>query len=322
MAAPALELRDLVLHHHTPAGPLQAVRGVSLTVARGETLGLVGESGCGKSTLARCVVGLNRPTDGQVLVAGEPPGTSGAARRRLARHVQMVFQDPMSSLNPRLTIRRIVEQPLSVHGIGTPPERRRKVAELMEQVGLGPHFLDRYPHELSGGQRQRASIARALALAPELIVCDEAVSALDVSIQAQVLNLLTALQRDLGVAFLFISHDLAVVRYVAHRIAVMYLGRVVETGDAESVWHDPRHPYTRALIGSIPSAAAGRGRPLAGDVPSAVNPPSGCAFRTRCPFAQAVCAERMPELSDRGRPHQVACHFAERFDAFRPPDAA
>lgn len=314
----ALEIDDLVMHYDTPAGLLQAVRGVSLHVPDGETLGLVGESGCGKSTLARCVVGLNRPTSGTVRIAGDMPGKTLADRRRMARNVQMIFQDPMSSLNPRLTIARIVEQPLKVHGIGDAAERHRRVVDLLDKVGLGSHFLERYPHELSGGQRQRASIARALALDPRLIVCDESVSALDVSIQAQVLNLLTALQKDLGVALLFISHDLAVVRYVSHRIAVMYLGRIVELGDAESVWHRPLHPYTRALMDSIPSGEAKARNHLVGDVPSAVRVPSGCAFRTRCPHAQAICAERMPELDATGRHHAVACHLADSLPAHVP----
>jgi oligopeptide/dipeptide ABC transporter ATP-binding protein len=223
----------------------------------------------------------------------------------------MVFQDPMGALNPRLIIRQIIEQPLQVHKLGNAVERRAKVEALARQVGLGEHLLDRFPHELSGGQRQRVSIARALTLEPELIVCDEAVSALDVSVQAQVLNLLTDLQKRLGVAFLFISHDLSVIRYISNRIAVMYLGRIVEIGDSESVWHNPQHPYSQALIASIPdeTAAAGGGPKLVGDVPSPINPPSGCAFRTRCPRAQALCAEIRPDLSTDGRPHGVACHF-------------
>lgn len=317
----SLELVNLSLHHPTPAGPLRAVDKVNLAVEVGETLGLVGESGCGKSSLARCVVGLNHAQEGAVVVGGQELGTSPADRRRAARKVQMVFQDPMGSLNPRHTVRRSIEQPLRVHGIGTAKDRRARVEALAAEVGLGLHLLDRYPHEISGGQRQRVSIARALTLEPELIVCDEAVSALDVSVQAQVLNLLTKLQRDFGVSFLFISHDLSVVRYVSHRIAVMYLGQIVELGDAESVWHERRHPYTRALIGSIPEAGGATER-LEGDVPSAVNPPSGCPFRTRCRHAQDICAAERPTLSDEGLPHQVACHFAREFAPMAELDPA
>lgn len=312
MTQKALELEDLRVHYSTSAGPLKAVDGITLSVATGETVGLVGESGCGKSTLARCVVGLNAPTGGAVRVAGREIARSSRDRRASARMVQMIFQDPMGSLNPRLTTRRAIELPLKVQGIGSKNERLEKVLKLMEQVGLGPHLLDRYPHELSGGQRQRVSIARALALEPALLVCDEIVSALDVSVQAQVLNLLTNLQAKLGIAFLFISHDLSVVRYVSDRTAVMYLGRILEEGDSESVWNHSRHPYTQALIASIPDRAADvrtRQLQLSGDVPSPVDPPSGCGFRTRCPYARPLCAELRPELKSEGLPHSVACHF-------------
>ena len=310
MSTKALELIHLSVTHKTKAGPLRAVDDVSLRLIAGQTLGVVGESGCGKSTLARAVVGLNRPSAGQVIVDGTERGQDMAARRAAARRVQMVFQDPMGSLNPRMTVRRIVEQPLKVHGIGTPAERRAAAEDLLAKVGLGPHHHEKYPHELSGGQRQRVSIATALALKPKLIVCDEAVSALDVSVQAQVLNLLTKLQRDLGVSFLFISHDLSVVRYISHEIVVMYLGRVVEHGPAESVWAHRLHPYTKALIASVPELGADPAPALSGDVPSALNPPSGCAFRTRCPHARAICAEERPALEAAGVPHAVACHFA------------
>lgn len=307
----ALELQDLVMHYHTPQGMLHAVDGISLHVEAGETLGLVGESGCGKSTLARCVVGLSTPQSGRIMLGGRAASLAKSARIERARMVQMVFQDPMSSLNPRLVIRQILEQPLAVHRIGSAAERRAQVGELMRQVGLGAHHLDKFPHELSGGQRQRVSIARALALRPELIVCDEAVSALDVSVQAQVLNLLIDLQRDFKVALLFISHDLSVVRYVSHRVAVMYLGKIVEIGDSESVWKNRLHPYTRALIASIPDEAVRRRTlRLTGDVPSPINPPKGCAFASRCPLVQQLCREQAPELSDTGRAHRVACHFA------------
>lgn len=309
----ALDLADLRVHHSTSAGALKAVDGVTLSVAPGETLGLVGESGCGKSTLARCVVGLNAPTGGTVRVGGHEIAAGRRDRLAWARMVQMIFQDPMGSLNPRLTTRRTVELPLKVHGLGNVQERQVRVLRLMEQVGLGPHLLDRYPHELSGGQRQRVSIARALALEPALLVCDEIVSALDVSVQAQVLNLLTDLQSKLGIAFLFISHDLSVVRYVSDRIAVMYLGRIVEEGDSESVWNHSRHPYTQALIAWIPERAGdetAQRLQLSGDLPSPVNPPSGCSFRTRCPYARPLCAQSRPELRSDGLRHSVACHFA------------
>ncbi|MDR5652566.1 ABC transporter ATP-binding protein [Ruixingdingia sedimenti] len=318
----ALELDDLRVHYPTGGGLLKAVDGVSLSVGTGETVGLVGESGCGKSTLARCVVGLNAPTGGAVRLAGWE--TSGGRGDRLtrARVVQMIFQDPMGSLNPRLTTRQTIELPLKVHGIGNRAERLEKVLELMKQVGLGPHLLDRYPHELSGGQRQRVSIARALALEPALLICDEIVSALDVSVQAQVLNLLTDLQTRLGIAFLFITHDLAVVRYLSDRIVVMYLGRIVEEGPAESVWNHARHPYTQALVSSIPDRMAGTRLRLSGDLPSPIDPPSGCGFRTRCPHARPICAEQRPELRGAGLPHLVACHFAAEIPELAAPAPA
>lgn len=320
MAKP-IQISNLSVHHQTSRGPLKAVQEVDLSVAANETLGLVGESGCGKSTLARCVVGLNKATMGQVLIDGEAIGQGIAARKRAAGRVQMVFQDPMSSLNPRLTIERIIEQPMLVHRMGTRAERRARVRELMDQVGIGQHHRDKFPHELSGGQRQRVSIARALALRPRALVCDEAVSALDVSVQAQVLNLLVKLQNDTGIAIFFISHDLSVVRFVSDRIAVMYLGRIVEIGQAESVWNTPLHPYTRVLLAANPDrdnddVAA---ESVEGDPPSPLNPPSGCAFRSRCVHARDICAASMPVLTDEGLPHRVACHFAADF--LRPADA-
>jgi oligopeptide/dipeptide ABC transporter ATP-binding protein len=314
---PVLQTNDLKVHHKTPRGMLRAVDGVSIHVSAGETLGLVGESGCGKSTLARCIVGISRPTEGAIALGGMALEGRRAERFDRARAVQMVFQDPSGSLNPRLSVGRIIEEPLMVHRIGTRAERRRRVEEIASQVGLAPYHLARYPHELSGGQRQRVSIARALTLEPGLLVCDEAVSALDVSVQAQVLNLFIDLQQRLGLAYLFISHDLAVVRYIAHRIAVMYLGRIVEIGPAEAVWSRRNHPYTRALVDAIPDETTRRDRAslLEGDVPSPVNPPSGCAFRTRCPHARARCADEVPLLRDRGGGLQVACHFAEEIEA-------
>lgn len=312
-----LRTTDLKLYHNTARGQLRAVDGISLTINKGETLGLVGESGCGKSTLAMCVVGINAPTGGQLEVAGVTPGNGRANRIARAQAVQMVFQDPSGALNPRLLVGRIIEEPLRVHGLGTAAERKAKVQELAQKVGLSDYHLPRFPHELSGGQRQRVSIARALALNPALLVCDEAVSALDVSVQAQVLNLFIDLQKELDLTYLFISHDLSVVRYVSHRIAVMYLGRIVEIGPAEEVWHRRVHPYTRALVAAIPGDEALQDEAvlLEGDVPSPVNPPSGCAFRTRCPAARDRCAAEVPALRDMGGGLEVACHFAEEFAA-------
>ncbi len=310
-----LRTTDLELHHTTPRGRLRAVDGISLTIEQGETLGLVGESGCGKSSLALCVVGINAPTGGRIEVAGVKQGRGRANRLARAKAVQMVFQDPSGALNPRLSVERIIEEPLRVHRLGSRAERRARVLDLAHKVGLSDYHLPRFPHELSGGQRQRVSIARAMALDPALLVCDEAVSALDVSVQAQVLNLFIALQKELGLTYLFISHDLAVVRYIAHRIAVMYLGRIVEIGPAETVWHRRAHPYTRALVAAIPDDATRQadGDLLEGDVPSPVNPPSGCAFRTRCPFARDRCAAEVPRLRGVGDGLEVACHFAEEF---------
>ena len=307
-----LKTTDLEMHHATPRGALRAVDGISLTIDKGETLGLVGESGCGKSTLARVIVGIQHPTGGTLSIEGVHPGKGRATRLERARNVQMIFQDPSGALNPRLTVERIITEPQQVAGIGTRASRREAALAIAAKVGLSPYHLERLPHELSGGQRQRVSIARALVLNPNLLVCDEAVSALDVSVQAQVLNLLLDLQKDLGLSYLFISHDLAVVRYIAHRIAVMYLGRIVELGRAEDVWAGRLHPYTQALINAIPDEAARQADAeiLEGDVPSPVNPPSGCAFRTRCPFARAACGETRPELRRVGT-HEVACHFAE-----------
>jgi oligopeptide/dipeptide ABC transporter ATP-binding protein len=311
-----LRTTDLLVHHKTPRGMLRAVDGISLHVDAGETLGLVGESGCGKSTLARCIVGITAPTHGNVVLDGVQADGRHGLRRARARAVQMVFQDPSGSLNPRLRVGRIIEEPLMVHGLGSATERKRRVSELAGQVGLADYHLDRFPHELSGGQRQRVSIARALGLEPKLLVCDEAVSALDVSVQAQVLNLFIDLRERLGLAYLFISHDLSVVRYISHRIAVMYLGRIVEIGPSEIVWRRRNHPYTRALTDAIPDEHVRRDhvRPLQGDVPSPINPPSGCAFRTRCPHAQALCAEQVPVLRDGGEGLLVACHFAEAIE--------
>lgn len=299
---------------------LRAVDGVSFTISRGETLGLVGESGCGKTTTGRCVPRLVDPTSGdvyyrlsdrEVSVADAPKETLAAVRNE----VQVVFQDPFSSLDQRMLVQEIVGEPLRLNRKVTGSELRDRVAEQLDLVGLSPDMMSRYPHEFSGGQRQRIGIARALILEPRLLVCDEPVSALDVSVQAQVLNLLLELQESLDLTYLFIAHDLSVVDYVSDRIAVMYLGKIVELSNADDLYRSPRHPYTEALLGSIPAGAtAGRRsrRVLAGSVPDPTDPPSGCAFRTRCPYAQSVCAEETPELlpvDDRG--HRSACHFSE-----------
>lgn len=296
---------------------LHAVDGVSFDLLRGETLGLVGESGCGKSTLGRTLLRLYEPDAGEIHFDGQDlRALPRAEMRRMRRRMQMIFQDPYDSLNPRHTVGDIVEEPLLVHGIGTAAERREQVAVLLAQVGLGADAAERYPHELSGGQRQRVGIARAIALNPDLVVCDEAISALDVSIQAQIINLLLQLRQSLNLSLLFISHDLSVVRHLSDRVAVMYLGELVELAPAASIYREARHPYTQYLIASIPKPEPGalRPPPLAGEVPSPLHPPSGCRFHTRCPLAQAICSEQAPSLdliaSDAR--HQVACHFADK----------
>ncbi|MBB5214574.1 ABC transporter ATP-binding protein [Parapusillimonas granuli] len=294
---------------------LNAVSDVSFTVRKGETFSIVGESGCGKSTLGRCLARLLEPSEGQVVFEGEDVGgLKSGALRELRKKIQFIFQDPYSSMNPRMRVRSILAEPLRNFSVPEPQVAAR-LEELLRLVSLKPDALDKYPHQFSGGQRQRLVIARALALEPDFIVCDEPVSALDVSVQAQVINLLVDLQKTLRLTYLFISHDLSVVRHLSHKVAVMYLGRMVEVGTRDEIFNTPRHPYTKALMAAVPrfseeSRAQPRALRLSGEIPSPLSPPSGCAFRTRCPNAQAVCAESRPEARRFSPDHVVACHFA------------
>jgi len=316
---PLLEVRDLVKHFPVRkgvfsrvAGQVRAVDGVSFEVHAGKTLALVGESGCGKTTTGRAVLRLIEPTSGSVRFEGdEVTILNQRDLRRLRRKMQIVFQDPYSSLNPRMTVHAVLAEAMGVHGLAARAARRGRVEELLGLVGLPPEAADRYPHEFSGGQRQRIGIARALAVEPSLIVADEPVSALDVSIQAQILNLLEDLQARLGLTYLFIGHDLSVVRHIADDVAVMYLGRIVEIGPVEQIFEAPQHPYTRALLSAVPQPDPQRARKrilLQGDVPSPINPPGGCPFHPRCPEAQAECATRQQSLVAHGPEHRVACH--------------
>lgn len=312
-----IEIRDLKKHFELEGGKgvLRAVDGVSLEILEGETLGLVGESGCGKSTVGRCILRLYEPTAGSVTFRGRDVlGLDREGTQSLRREMQIIFQDPYASLNPRMNVFSIVSEPLKIHSIGDGVERKDRVAELLSKVGLDPRYMSRYPHEFSGGQRQRIGIARALALNPRFIVADEPVSALDVSVQAQIVNLLQDLQQDLGLAYLFISHGLSVVRHISNRVAVMYLGRIVEIAPVEVLYESPQHPYTRALLSAIPSLEPGRRRErivLSGDVPTPIDPPSGCRFRTRCPKATELCAQVDPELRAVLSDSMVACHHLD-----------
>jgi oligopeptide/dipeptide ABC transporter ATP-binding protein len=328
MSAPApqsetntlLDVRRLVKHFPVEKSDdvVQAVDGVSFSIRSGETLGLVGESGCGKSTVGRCLLRLQEPTSGEVYFEERNVLELGPAEMRdLRREMQIIFQDPYASLNPRLSILSIVSEPLKIHGVSNKAERRARVADLLTKVGLDADYMNRYPHEFSGGQRQRIGIARALALNPKLIVCDEPVSALDVSVQASVVNLLQDLQHEFGLTYLFISHGLAVVEHISNRVAVMYLGKIVEIADSTELYKNPLHPYTKALLSAIPVPDPKHKRDrivLHGDVPTPINPPSGCRFRTRCPIAIPECAELVPERREIAPGHSAACIRIEGYE--------
>lgn len=311
-----VNVEDLQVYFPGKQGTVKAVDGVSFTIQRGETLGLVGESGCGKSTIGRALLNLNPASGGHVFFDGEPVnGLRGSAMQRMRKRMQMIFQDPYASLNPRMTIGDIIGEPMVIHRLKNRNERKQRVRELLALVGLNPTFAGRYPHEFSGGQRQRVGIARALAADPDFIVCDEAIAALDVSIQAQIINLLQDLQQQFGLTYLFISHDLSVVRHISDRIAVMYLGKIVELTDCDRIYRQPLHPYTQALLSAvpIPDPEADRQRRqiiLKGELPSPLNPPEGCRFRDRCPKAAPLCKAREPLLEDFGEEHWAACHYA------------
>lgn len=324
MSEPILKVKGLKVHFPVSGGFLakkqivKAVDGVDFEIAKGETFGLVGESGCGKSTTGRALVKIYEPTAGKVIFDGEDiTKIKGTKLKEFRRDMQMIFQDPYASLNPRMTVGEIIREPMDIHEIfKTKEERENRVRELLEIVGLKPDHIRRYPHEFSGGQRQRIGIARTLALNPKFIVCDEPISALDVSIQAQVINLLEKIQKEMGIAYLFIAHDLSMVKHISDRIGVMYLGNIVEIGEADDVYHEPLHPYTQALLSSVPipdpeTARSKKRIVLEGELPSPINPPSGCVFRTRCPKATERCAKEKPILKNVGN-RQVACFLYEK----------
>lgn len=324
MSEPILKVKGLKVHFPVSGGFLakkqivKAVDGVDFEIAEGETFGLVGESGCGKSTTGRALVKIYEPTAGSVIFEGEDiTKIKDAKLKKFRQDMQMIFQDPYASLNPRMTVGEIIREPMDIHGIlNTKEERETRVRELLEIVGLKPDHIRRYPHEFSGGQRQRIGIARTLALNPKFIVCDEPISALDVSIQAQVINLLEKIQEEMGIAYLFIAHDLSMVKHISDRIGVMYLGNIVEVGEADDVYHDPLHPYTQALLSSVPipdpkTARVKKRIVLEGELPSPINPPSGCVFRTRCPKATERCAKEKPTLKNVGN-RQVACFLYDK----------
>ena len=316
-----VKIKNLIKHFPVESSHdvVRAVDDVSFDIYPGETLGLVGESGCGKSTVGRCILRLYEPTSGEIRFEDQDiTNLPNKEMQKLRREMQIIFQDPYASLNPRLTILSIVSEPLKIHGIGGKREQKERVADLLTKVGLDPQYMYRYPHEFSGGQRQRLGIARALALNPKLIICDEPVSALDVSVQAQVVNLLQDLQAEFGLTYLFISHGLAVVEHISQRVAVMYLGKIVEIAEAKELYELPLHPYTKALLSAIPIPDPKQKREriiLTGDVPTPINPPSGCRFRTRCPWAIEECSQVVPELREVVKGHAVACIRVEGYDS-------
>ncbi len=315
-----ISLREVSKNFKVTGGLLRAVNKVSFDIAKGETLGLVGESGCGKSTLGRVVMGVYQPSEGEILIKGEPLHIKSAKDRyKYAKVAQMIFQDPYASLNPRMTVGDIIAEGMEIHKMYDAKKRKERVDELLETVGLNKEYASRFPHEFSGGQRQRIGIARALAIEPEFLVCDEPISALDVSIQSQIINLLIDLQRKLGLTYLFIAHDLDIVRYISDRIAVMYLGHVMEIGDSDEVYNNALHPYSQALLSAVPIPDPDLEKQkqriiLEGDVPSPIDVPKGCPFAGRCRYAKAKCSEDRPELREVKPGHQVACHFVDEIN--------